>query len=370
MNVVQNEPSVQQKKLLTGLYYDASHPGSYGGVEPLVKASGLPRKVVANWLKDQWTYSLHKPARRRKFPLRKYMVRSMDSQWQADLVEMQHFSNLNRGHRYLMTLIDILSRHAWAVPIKAKSAPAIRDAFKILFTKMTERRPQTIQTDQGLEFENRLVRSYLREQYGIEQFSVKSEYKAAIVERFNRTLKSRMWRAFTKQGSYRWLHLLPKLLHDYNHRVHRTIGIAPADITSENQTDIWLRVHGSGGKPRKKAKFALGDRVRISRHKALFEKGYEPNWSEEEYLIHSVNTKYSPVTYRIRTQDNTEIIEGSFYDQELQAASDRDGYMRIDRIIRTRGKGLKREALVKWRGYKQPTWIKHSSIERVEDVPF
>ncbi len=252
-----------------------------------------------------------------------------------------------------------------------KSAPSMLAAFKILFGKMSDGRvPRLLQTDQGLEFENRPVQNYLTEK-NIEHFTVKSEYKAAIVERFNRTLKSHMWRAFTKQGSHKWLTLLPKLLHAYNHTVHRTIGVAPASVTRENQTDIWLHVHGGEPAPRKnrKTKFKPADRVRISRHKATFEKGYEPNWSEEEYIIHNVNTKYMPTTYQIRTLDNSEVIEGSFYDQELQTAGDRDGYMRIDKVIRTRGQGVKKEALVRWRGYKQPEWIKYSKIERIEDVP-
>src|SRR5713101_4747253 len=301
MSVVPNDHD-----LLSGLYYNASLPGSYGGVQQLVKASGLPKKRVQTWLKDQWAYSLHRPARRR-FPLRKYMVRGVDSQWQADLVEMQPFSRENKGYRYVMTVIDILSRYAWAVPVIRKSAPSMLAAFKTLFGKMTNGRvPHLLQTDQGLEFENRPVQNYLTEK-NIEHFTVKSEYKAALVERFNRTLKSHMWRAFTKQGSHKWLTLLPKLLHAYNHTVHRTIGVAPASVTRENQTDIWLHVHGGEPALRKnrKTKFKLGVRVRISRHKATFEKGYEPNWSEEEYIVHNVNTKYVPTTYQIRTLDNS-----------------------------------------------------------------
>jgi len=294
----------------------------------------------------------------------------MDFQWQADLVEMQPFARENRGYRYLLTVIDILSRYAWAVPVMRKSAISMLSSFKTLFKQAKSRKPRLLQTDQGLEFENRPVLNYLQS-LGIEQFSVKSEYKAAIVERFNRTLKERMWRAFTKQGTHKWLTLLPRLLHAYNHSFHRTIGRQPAEVTPENEADVWLSVHGRqpAGR-RKKPKFALGNRVRISRHKATFDKGYEPNWSEEEYTIHSVNTKFSPTTYQIRSLDDKEVIEGSFYDQELQLVTDREGYARIDAVLRTRGTGVRKEALVRWRGYKQPTWIKYSKIEGVEDVPF
>lgn len=357
------------KEKLGQIYYDASHPASYGGIRALVKASDLPRKQVKDWLATQWSYTLHKPVRR-KFPHRKYIVRHMDFQWQADLVEMQPFAKSNRGYRYLMTVIDLLSRHAWAVPLKTKSAIDVKAAFKLLFDKMTNGRvPKFIQTDEGLEFENRLVRGFLRNKYGIEQFSVKSAHKAAVVERFNRTLKTRMWRAFTKQGNHKWLDLLPKLLYAYNHSYHRTLGRAPADVTRENEADVWLDQYGGKKSKPKKQKFSLGDRVRISRHKATFEKGYEPNWSEEEYIIHSVNLKYSPITYKIRTLDGSELIEGSFYEQELQLVKETDGYYRIDEVIRTHGRGANKKALVRWRGYKQPEWIDYATIQHIKNVP-
>ena len=299
------------------------------------------------------------------------MVRKIDFQWQADLVEMQPFAAENDGNRYMLTVIDLLTRYAWAVPLKSKSAKDVLNGLKILLEKMTfGRKPKLLQTDQGLEFENKLVREYLKNKHGIEQFSVKSAHKAAMVERFNRTLKSKMWRAFTKQGNHKWLTLLPKLLTAYNNSIHRSIGRSPANVTRENETEVWLYIYGKKNGPTKKPKFKLNDRVRISRHKATFEKGYEPNWSEEEYIIHSVNKKYSPITYQIRTLDSTEIIEGSFYEQELQLSDVREGYYRIDKVIRTKGQGSKKKALVRWRGYKQPTWINYSNIQQVKNVPY
>ena len=369
-----NAPThVAQQQRLHQLYYDASLPSSFGSLDALTKAAkGIPRKTVKNWLQTQWAYSLHKPAKR-KFPHRRYMARKMDMQWQADLVEMQPFSRLNKGYRYLLTVIDIFSRYAWAVPIKDKTAATLVQALKTLFKQSKGRKPRLLQTDQGLEFENRQVRSYLAS-LNIEQFSIKSAHKAAIVERFNRTLKSRMWRAFTKQGSYKWLDLLPKLLTAYNNSVHRILGMAPSQVTVDNETDVWLRLYAGEEKRKKRApKYKINDRVRISRYKSVFEKGYTPNWSEEEFLVHAVNTKYSPVTYILRSLAG-EIIEGSFYEQEMQPShsdDESDRMYHIDKVLRTRGKGDHKQALVRWRGYERepPTWIPYSNIQRVQDVP-
>jgi transposase InsO family protein len=358
--------------LLPQLYYNASLPSSYGGVDSLVKASGLPRKQVIQWLKSQWAYTLHKPARRKKYLHRRYMVRKMDMQWQADLVEMQPYSRLNKGNRYMLTVIDIFSRYAWALPLKDKTAKSLLAAFKLLLTRKTNgRKPKLLQTDQGLEFENKLVRNYLTNIHGIELFSIKSPHKAAIVERFNRTLKGRMWRAFTKQGSYRWMELLPRILTGYNNSYHRILGRAPSQVTVENEADVWLHMYGGVKKVKGKPKFKIGDRVRVSRYKATFDKGYTPNWSEEEFLVHAVNIKFPPVVYTIRSLAG-EIIEGSFYEQEMQAVDSRDEMYRIDKVLRTRGKGEHKQALVRWRGYERekPTWIPFAQLTRVEDVPY
>ena len=88
------------------------------------------------------------------------------------------------------------------------------------------RKPAFIQTDQGTEFENAKVRAFLKT-HGIEQFSVKSPYKAAMVERVNRTLKTRMWRYFTHNGTRKWVDILQKLLRAYNHSHHRVLGRTP-----------------------------------------------------------------------------------------------------------------------------------------------
>ena len=70
--------------------------------------------------------------------------------------------------------------------------------------------------------------------------------------------------------------------------------------------------------PKAKAKFKVGDKVRISRIKAIFEKGYLPNWSEELYVVDKVQ-KTTPVTYVVKDLLG-ETIKGSFYTEELQKA--------------------------------------------------
>ena len=94
----------------------------------------------------------------------------------------------------------MFSRYGWALPIKSKSPKDVKPAFEEIFK--SGRKPFKLQTDSGLEFESGQMKTFFAD-HNVEQFSVKSQYKAAMVERFNRTLKTKMWRYFTHNNTYR-----------------------------------------------------------------------------------------------------------------------------------------------------------------------
>src|ERR1700754_5145471 len=103
------------EKLLSSIYYDIDNPASYGGVAKLYKAAlarqpSITRDDVKSWLSSQNAYTLHKPARRH-WKREPTVVSKIDEQFQADLVEMQEFAAENRGFRYILTAIDILSKY-------------------------------------------------------------------------------------------------------------------------------------------------------------------------------------------------------------------------------------------------------------------
>ena len=124
------------------------------------------------------------------------IVYYIDEQWQIDLVDMSKLSKANKGFKYLMVVIDVFSKYAWLEPLKTKTGIEITKALKKIFDK-NKRSPLVIQTDKGTEFLNSHVRTLLKSRK-IKLFTTFSERKASVVERLNRTLKSRMWRYFTK----------------------------------------------------------------------------------------------------------------------------------------------------------------------------
>ena len=113
--------------------------------------------------------------------------------------------------------------------MKTKSGPSLLEAFKLLLIKAHPMKPNRLQTDKGKEFVKKLVRDFLK-QKAIHHFASESDQKAAMVERFNRTLKTRMWKYFTAKNTYRYIIVLDDLLEGYNHARDRTIGMVPANV--------------------------------------------------------------------------------------------------------------------------------------------
>ena len=161
---------------------------SYGGANALRRVTRVPRKVVEEWLSEQDAYTLHRN--------RRDLISGDDaSSWEVDFSSDKPVSSTlkhdNHGTTFLLTVIDVFTKVAWCVPLKNKSATSLVTALKSTFTKGWLK---TLQTYKGLEFLNRSVQALLKK-YGIHHFSTHNEEtKASIVERFNRTLKTRMWR--------------------------------------------------------------------------------------------------------------------------------------------------------------------------------
>lgn len=347
---------------LKSIYYDVKHPAAYSSVQKLSDASGFSVSQVKQWLKAQPTYTLHKQARK-TYPTRHYIVHDIDEQWQADLCDVASIAKYNAGHHFILTVIDIFSRYAWARPLKTKHGKEVAKAFRSIFRE--GRIPKRIQSDQGKEFENRHVRD-LFQSHDIELFSIKSAYKAALVERFNRTLKHRLWRTFTANITHNWTKTLQDAVSAYNHSVHRSIGLKPADVTVDKVDQV--RETFQRQPSVKKSNIRVGDKVRISKVKSIFAKGYLPNWTEEIFTVSSINRKQSPITYKLKDYTG-DIIEGSFYRQEIEPVIHDDDVYLVEKVIRRQRRDGEEWCLVKWKGYPSSmnSWVRRADVYHVMD---
>jgi hypothetical protein len=284
--------------------------------------------------------------------------------WGCDLVEMQEWNYQNKGFRYMLNVIDVFSKYAWSIPLKDKKGTTVEQAFRRI-VEQSDRIPKHIWVDKGKEFYNKNMDEWLRER-NIIRYSTFGEHKSAVVERFNRTLKEIMWKRFTAENTRRWIDMFDKLLREYNTRRHSTIGMTPMKASlKENEMKVLQNIiNKTKGASRNKPKFKVGDRVRMSRTKALFEKGYLPNWSEETYIVGEVQ-KTNPITYKIKDSLG-EVIEGSFYNEELQKT--KQEIYRIEKVIRKKKIDGVEHALVKWSGYskKYNQWIPVTELEKIK----
>ena len=324
----------------------------------------LVRKIISAkyrmGLGIAWTNELadelHKPIRR-KFQKRLVFAKNVDDIWAADLVEMQPLAKFNNGYKYILMVIDVFSKYGWAVPLKSKTGIVVATALKKIFKT---NKPSMLWTDKGKEFYNKHVTEILK---GTKLYSTQNEEKACVVERWNRTIKTRMWKYFTANNTKKYIDILPSLIDKYNNTKHRTIGCTPLVA---RQPSSYVQVFENLFKKSEERKvkspqFHVGDRVRISKKKKTFEKGFTPNWTEEIFIIEEVkDTK--PPTYALQDLKG-ESIKGSFYEPELQATSQE--VFRIEKVVRKRKDG--KEALVKWKGYPSSfnSWVPISELQRL-----
>lgn len=308
---------METRKLLEKLYYTINQGGSLASIDALYHAAKKKNKKITKgevkrWMGSQRVYALHRPAIR-NFRRNRVYAKSIDSLWELDLIDVQSLKKHNNNYKYLVTCIDVLSKYAWVLPLKDKSAGTLLETFKQILTK-SGRQPKKIHTDRGSEFINKKFQSFLK-QKGIGFYHTFNETKASVVERFNRTLKQRMYRYFTLKGTLKYINILQDLVKSYNNSYHRSINRTPAAVNARNEDDVWFTLYGNQP-PKRGFAFNVGDKVRISKVKKTFAKGYLPNWSEEIFKI-SKRIPRNPPVYKLIEFDGDE-LEGTFYEQELQ----------------------------------------------------
>ena len=175
---------------------------------------------------------------------------------------MQKNKSQNKNFNYILTVIDIFSKFAWAIPIKNKTGDSITRAFEIIFK---DRIPTKLHTDKGLEFINKSTQNLFKRK-GIHWFATENETKAQVVERFNRTLKSKMYKYFTAKGTKTWIDIIDELVYNYNNSYHRSIKMTPVEGSlKKNSKIVYNNLFPKLQSKPVKSKFSMGDRVRISK---------------------------------------------------------------------------------------------------------
>jgi hypothetical protein len=188
--------------------------------------------------RKQPTYHLHKPVVKHKSL--KTVSAGLDCDHQIDLCDMQGIKQFNEGYGYILTCVDVLSKYGWGIPVKTKSPKDVVKAYRTIIDE--DRAPWRVFSDKGTEFKGEM--KTLFERRGIKHILTENPLvKASVVERYNRTLKTRLYKYFTRRETWRWLEILPKIVKAINRSVNRMTGMRPIDVTHENDQIVYKRLY-------------------------------------------------------------------------------------------------------------------------------
>ena len=257
------------------------------------KSSSLERSSLI--LADE----LHKPVIK-KFNKRKVYSQFKDNIWGVDLVDRHLLSKKNKGIKYLLCAIDLYSKYAFVIPLKHKKGISITNAFNKIIKQSNSRKPSKIWVDQGSEFYNRVFKKWLSDN-NIIMYSTFNEGKSVVTERFIRALKNKMYKHMMATGKNVYCDVLDDIVNGYKNIKHSTIKMKPIDVKDNKRVyiDELNEKDTTKSSSLERSRFKVGDRVRISKVKNIFAKGYTPNRSREIFVVNKINDTV-PYTYNIK----------------------------------------------------------------------
>ncbi|KAL3119389.1 hypothetical protein niasHT_003997 [Heterodera trifolii] len=334
------------EKVLERLYNDPKSPAAFAGVDRLwlEAKKELGNKIRKNdvklYLEGHRTYTLMRP-RRINFSRARTTAAGFMTDCQVDLADFQALSRHNSGNRYLMVVIDVLSKRIFVTPLRTKKSEDMVEGFKRVFSTMPMK-PHRIFSDKGTEFRNQQLKKLFDEEEVEKYESTHSEKKAALAERAIRQIKNRLYRYFAQTKTLNWVDVIDQIVDGINKSPSRVHGMRPIDVNFKNSQQIWQKMFGEDqhralfGKHRKRAKFVPGQTVRMSIAKGQFEKGYIPNYGDEILEIDAVKSHMKPMRYKVRDSKG-EKFKGFFYPEELAPVrKDAETTYRIERVFRKR----------------------------------
>lgn len=277
-----------------------------------VKSAPNYSAKISDFLRQNPVHSTHRRVVKKKFPRRRIIVHFPFQIFMGDLIEylQPDFKHANRNFGYILVIIDVFSKKVFARPVKKKNKFSVSNALQSIINEL-DHYPNTLITDEGLEFYNSSVQEIL-DKYGIHHYSIKTKMKASVVERFNRTLRSKLEKYFVRNKTKNWIDVLDQFIENYNNTPHRSIGMAPSKVTDDNSDKVFKELFPDiqlESKPR----LAVGNIVRILKEKTIFEKGYKQSWSDTCYKIRDVKQAAGRIWYEIEDLLGNKIAGIKYY---------------------------------------------------------
>ena len=292
-------------------------------------------------------------------------MRNFDDVWEADLMDMRSIKSYNDGYSYVITVIDVISKYAWAEPMKDKTSRNVADAFARIFSKVTVGNQYVLKLIKAKNLSVTSCKKFV-ETWNCIQSGTESGYKSCDCRK---TIKERTWRYFTHKNTRRYVDVLQKIVDAYNHTKHSATKMVPVTVTLYNAAKARENLQRRyGNRDFKALKYCVGDLVRVSRAKNVFAKGYESRWTLEIFKITRISSTTPPAVYYLEDLAGEEIA-GFFYTEELCRVRTNltTDVFEIDKILKTRVKGSSIEYFVKWKGYgdKFNSWVRANQLKNI-----
>ena len=268
---------MSEKEKLLEKYYNDPKTG-LGGVDKLyhrLKSHGITHKDIDTFIKKQEAYQVHHEVKKAThIPI---LSRRIHHNFQIDLMDMSKLKRIkgNKGYAWILSVIDVYSRRAWAFPLKHKTPKEVTEAFKKIGIF-----PRNMNHDEGNEFKGEFRKLMQRHNVKLWVSDPDESNKNAIVERFHRTLRNLLKKWYVISKKYVWVSVLNDILENYNNSYHRTLKGTPMEVYGgKKKSPISLEFYVSD------SKIKVGDKVRIKLKRSVFDKGDELKWSKRVYKV-------------------------------------------------------------------------------------
>jgi transposase InsO family protein len=306
-------------RILERHYYNLNYPESFTTKTALERRfkGEIEKNDVDEWTQAQKTITEYAPARK-NFLRRPTVAHKRDSVWAADTAFFISLAKYNRGYKYLVIIVDVLSKFVRAVPLKTKKPAELLQGMKKIFKTA---KPSIFYVDMGTEFSSHFSK-YLKEN-NIQLWRAHNETKSSVAERYIQTYKLRVYRYMHYNNTKKWIDVYEKILNNMNNSYNYAIKMKPVDCVSlEQQRRAFINLYGTKiGFTPKEDGLEDGQQVKISNLRIPFRKAFLRNFSELPYTLIQKYPKENQTVYTLKANDG-EIIKGKFYRKEFKKTKD------------------------------------------------
>ena len=332
--------------------YYGNEPYSYSGKNTVYNY--FNKDDVNKALEKSDIYTRFKQHRKPKkySPIYVYRKREL---FQSDVVFFtnKEMVQANDGYRYLFTTIDVFTKMAWVYPLKSNTCQNVMNCFIDILEKCGEK-PERLNTDRGSEMICEKFETYLKNQ-NIHHYLAYSLRKCPVVERFNLTIQTLLYKMMAKHNSLKWTEFLDDAMKIYLNRKHRTIGMSPMegdkDKNEKKIRRIYFNKYLKSNMKKQKPKYKIGDNVRIFAERGNFHRGYMEDYSREHFMITQVMKNLPFPRYKIKEYNGDEITGSFFEDELIKYNPPKDTLYDIEIVKERQNKKGEREVLVHYIGW-------------------